>query len=91
VLRPKVIEDLEPTSRLGPEMHAPDPQGLAFFGNGSHAFLWQDIDRTIRQLGGIAPEGAKCLLRCRSRPRRFGDLTSHWSRTPWAPSRPTSP
>ena len=79
VLRPKVINDLELTTRFGLEMYAPDPQGFALFDDGSHIFLWQDVDKTLKQLEKFAPDDAKGLLRFGSRLRRFGDLTSHWT------------
>lgn len=79
VLRPKVINDLELVTRFGLEMYAPDPQGFALFDDGSHVLLWQDVDRTLKQLEKIAPEDAKGLLRFGSRLRRFGDLTAHWT------------
>lgn len=79
VLRPRIIEDLELTSRFGLEMYAPDPQGFALFDDGSHILLWQDVDKTLKQLEKIAPEDAKGLLRFGSRLRRFGDLTSQWT------------
>jgi phytoene dehydrogenase-like protein len=78
VLRPKIIQDLELTSRFGLEMYAPDPQGFALFDDGSHILLWQDVDKTLRQLERMAPEDAKGLLRFGSRLRRFSDLTAHW-------------
>ena len=79
VLRPKVIEDLELTSRFGLEMYAPDPQGFALFDDGSHILLWQDVDKTLKQLEKMAPEDAKGLLRFGTRLRRFGDLTARWT------------
>ena len=79
VLRPKIIDELELTSRFGLEMYAPDPQGFALFDDASHIFLWQDVDKTLKQLEKIAPEDAKGLLRFGSRLRRFGDLTSQWT------------
>lgn len=79
VLRPQIIRELELTSRFGLELYAPDPQGFALFDDGSHLFIWQDVDKTLRQLEKISPEEAKGLLRFGSRLRRFGDLTSHWT------------
>lgn len=79
VLRPQIIRELELTSRFGLEFYAPDPQGFALFDDGSHLFIWQDVDKTLRQLEKISPEEAKGLLRFGSRLRRFGDLTSHWT------------
>ncbi len=79
VLRPKIVDDLELVSRFGLEMYAPDPQGFAVFDDGSHILLWQDIDKTLKQLERIAPEDAKGLLHFGSRLRRFGDLTAQWT------------
>ncbi|MGH8432507.1 MAG: phytoene desaturase family protein, partial [Solimonas sp.] len=79
VLRPRIIDELELVSRFGLEMYAPDPQGFALFDDASHIFVWQDIDKTLKQLEKIAPADAKGLLRFGSRLRRFGDLTSHWT------------
>ena len=79
VMKPKIINDLELTSRFGLEMYAPDPQGLALFDDGSHILLWHDIDKTLKQLEKMAPEDAKGLMRFGIRLRRFGDLTGHWT------------
>ena len=79
VLRPQIISDLELTSRFGLELYAPDPQGFALFDDASHVFVWQDVDKTLKQLEKIAPEEAKGLLRFGTRLRRFGDLTAHWT------------
>jgi phytoene dehydrogenase-like protein len=79
VLRPKVINDLELTSRFGLEMYAPDPQGFALFDDGSHVLLWQDVDKTLNQLEKIAPDDARGLLAFGQRLRRFGDLTGGWT------------
>lgn len=79
VLRPQIIDELELTSRFGLELYAPDPQGFALFDDASHVFIWQDVDRTLKQLEKIAPADAKGLLRFGSRLRRFGDLTSQWT------------
>ena len=59
VLRPEIIRELELTSRFGLELYAPDPQGFALFDDGSHIFVWQDVDKTLRQLEKISPEEAK--------------------------------
>ena len=79
VLRPQIIKDLELTTRFGLELYAPDPQGFALFDDGSHIFVWQDVDKTLKQLEKISPEEAKGLLKFGSRLRRFGDLTAHWT------------
>ncbi len=79
VLRPQIIDELELTSRFGLELYAPDPQGFALFDDASHVFIWQDVDKTLKQLEKIAPADAKGLLRFGARLRRFGDLTSQWT------------
>lgn len=79
VMKPKIINDLELTTRFGLEMYAPDPQGFALFDDGSHILLWQDIDKTLKQLEKLAPEDAKGLISFGTRLRRFGDLTGHWT------------
>jgi len=79
VLRPRIIDQLELVSRFGLEMYAPDPQGFALFDDASHILLWQDVDKTLKQLEKIAPEDAKGFLRFGTRLRRFGDLTAHWT------------
>lgn len=79
VLRPQIIEELELSSRYGLENYAPDPQGFALFDDASHIFVWQDVDKTLKQLEKFAPEDAKGLLRFGTRLRRFGDLTAHWT------------
>lgn len=81
VLRPQIIADLELTTRFGLELYAPDPQGFALFDDASHIFVWQDVDKTLKQLERYSADEAKGLLRFGSRLRRFGDLTAQWTLT----------
>jgi phytoene dehydrogenase-like protein len=78
VLRPQIIDDLELVTKHGLSMYAPDPQGFALFPDGSHLMLWQDVDKTLRQLEKRNPEDAKNFLRFGQRLRRFGEITQGW-------------
>ena len=55
-------------------MTAPEVQGFAIFPDGSHLFLWKDVDRTLRELERISPADAKGFLEFGIRLRRFGQL-----------------
>lgn len=80
ILRPKVIRDLE-LDKFGLTMYAPDPQGFALFEDGSHVFVWQDVDKTLQELSRFDPEDAKNYLLFGTRLRRFGAIADRWLMT----------
>jgi len=71
--RPEIVEELA-LAQFGLEMTAPEVQGFAIFPDGSHLFLWKDVDRTLRELERMSPADAKGFLEFGIRLRRFGQL-----------------
>lgn len=71
--RDEIVQDLK-LRDFGLEMWAPEVQGFAIFRDGSHVFLWKEVDRTIRELERINPRDAGGLVEFGTRLRRFGEL-----------------
>lgn len=71
--RPEIVDQLALRDH-GLEMTAPEVQGFAIFPDGSHVFLWKDIDKTLRGLERISAEDARGFVAFGARLRRFGEL-----------------
>jgi phytoene dehydrogenase-like protein len=71
--RPEIVDELGLRDH-GLEMTAPEVQGFAIFPDGSHLFLWKDLDRTIRELEKVSPPDAKGFVEFALRLRRFGQI-----------------
>src|SRR6185436_11492991 len=72
-LRPEIVDELA-LSDFGLEMTAPDVQGLALFPDGSHFFLWKDLDRTVRELERFSRKDAQGLIEFGARFLRFEEI-----------------
>ena len=59
--RPEIVEELK-LGDYGLEMAAPEVQGFALFPDGSHLFLWKDVDRTIRTLVRLREMGVRLAI-----------------------------
>src|SRR6185312_14281204 len=71
--RPEIVNELK-LRDFGLEMTAPDVQGLPIFPDGSHVCLWQDLDRTVRELERISQREAQGFLEFGIRLQHFGRL-----------------
>ena len=71
--RPEIVDQLALRDH-GLEMYAPEVQGFAIFEDGSHVFLWKDVDKTLRGLERISPQDARGFIAFGARLRRFGEL-----------------
>lgn len=71
--RPEIVDELK-LGDFGLEMTAPEVQGLAIFPDGSHVFLWKDVDKTVRELERISERDARGFLEFGIRLQRFGQL-----------------
>ena len=49
LFRDEIVQELQ-LREHGLEMYAPDVQGFALFDDGSHLFLWKELDRTLREI-----------------------------------------
>ncbi len=72
-LRPEIVDELA-LSDFGLEMTAPDVQGLALFPDGSHFFLWKDLDRTVRELERFSRKDVQGLIEFGARFLRFEEI-----------------
>ena len=72
-LRPEVVDELR-LGDFGLEMTAPDVQGFALFPDGTHFFLWKDIDRTVRELEKFSRRDAQGLIEFGARFLRFEEI-----------------
>jgi phytoene dehydrogenase-like protein len=77
LLRDEIVTDLD-LEKHGLETFAPDVQGFALFKDGSHLFLWQDLDRTLKEIERYSKRDAARFLEFGARFKRFGDLTRQW-------------
>ena len=69
-LRPEIIRELE-LRRFGLELYAPEVQGFLLAEDGSHVFLWPELDRTVKALDAIAPGDGDALVDFGLRMRQF--------------------
>jgi len=84
--RPEIAEELN-LGDHGLEMTAPEVQGFAIFEDGSHLFLWKDVDKTIRELARISERDARGYIEFGTRLRRFGQLMKPFQFCAHPPSR----
>jgi phytoene dehydrogenase-like protein len=77
LLRDEIVAELE-LEKYGLETFAPDVQGFALFKDGSHLFLWQELDRTLKEIERYSKRDAERFLEFGTRFKRFGELTREW-------------
>jgi phytoene dehydrogenase-like protein len=85
LLRPEIIEALE-LNRFGLEMYQGDALSFALFPDGSHLFLWKEIDRTLRELEKFSVKDAQAFVDFGLRLQKFAGLVTPWLMKP-PPSR----
>ena len=73
LFRDEIVRDLE-LKKHGLEMYAPDVQGFALFNDGSHLFLWKELDRTLKELEKHSKHDAENFIQFGARYRRFGEI-----------------
>lgn len=73
LLRPEIIRDLE-LPRFGLELYQSDVLNANILPDGRSLFLWQEFDRTLRELERVAPGDAEAYLAFGSRVNRFAKL-----------------
>jgi phytoene dehydrogenase-like protein len=84
LLRPEVIRDLE-LEKYGLEMYQTDAMEVVIFEDGSHMFMWKDIDKTLKELEKFSKADAKAFLDFGLRVKQFATLI-----TPFLMQPPTS-
>lgn len=85
LLRPQVVSELELT-RFGLEMYQSDVLSFSLFRDGSHMFLHNEVDMTLRELERYSKRDAQRFVEFGLRLRRFADLVAPWLLEP-PPSR----
>lgn len=84
LLRPEIIRDLE-LDRFGLDMYQTEAMEVVIFEDGSHMFIWKDLDRTLRELEKFSMNDAKSFLQFGLRVKQFASLL-----TPFLMRPPTS-
>ncbi|SEB57528.1 phytoene desaturase family protein [Streptomyces melanosporofaciens] len=84
LLRPEIIHDLE-LERHGLEMYQTEAMEVVIFEDGSHMFMWKDIDRTLKELEKFSKADAKSFLDFGLRVKQFASII-----TPFLMRPPTS-
>ncbi|GAA2410548.1 NAD(P)/FAD-dependent oxidoreductase [Actinomadura vinacea] len=84
LLRPEIISDLE-LEKYGLEMYQTEAMEVVIFDDGSHMFMWKDIDRTLKELERFSKADAKAFLDFGLRIKRFAQII-----TPFLMRPPTS-
>ena len=73
LFRDEIVQELQ-LREHGLEMYAPDVQGFALFDDGSHLFLWKELDRTLREIEKHSRRDAERFIEFGARYRRFGEI-----------------
>ena len=84
LLRPEIISDLE-LEKYGLEMYQTEAMEVVIFADGSHMFMWKDIDRTLKELEKFSKADARSFLDFGLRIKRFATII-----TPFLMRPPTS-
>jgi len=77
LLRPEIIAELE-LGRFGLELYQSDVLGFSLFRDGSHMFLFKEIDRTLREIERYSKRDAQRFLDFGLRIQRFAATVTPW-------------
>jgi phytoene dehydrogenase-like protein len=77
LLRPEIIAELE-LERFGLDLYQSDVLGFSLFEDGSHMFLWKDVDQTLREIERYSKKDAQSFLDFGLRVQRFADIATPW-------------
>jgi phytoene dehydrogenase-like protein len=73
LLRPEIVTELE-LEKYGLEMYQTEAMEVVIFEDGSHMFMWKDIDRTIKELEKFSKADAKSFLDFGLRIKQFASI-----------------
>ena len=73
LFRPEIIRDLE-LKKFGLELYQADVLNSNILPGGEHVFLWQEFDRTLKEIDRIAPGDAEAYLTFGAQVNRFAAL-----------------
>jgi phytoene dehydrogenase-like protein len=85
LLRPEIIADLE-LERYGLEMYQTEANEVSIFPDGSHLFVWKDMDKTLKEIEKFSKSDAASFLDFGMRVKKFASLLTPFLMSP-APSR----
>jgi phytoene dehydrogenase-like protein len=77
LLRPEIIDELE-LRRFGLDLYQSDVLGFSLFRDGSHMFLFKELDRTLREIERYSKRDAQRFLDFGLRIQRFAALVTPW-------------
>ena len=85
LLRPEIIAELE-LERYGLEMYQTEANEVSIFPDGSHLFVWKDMDKTLREIEKFSKRDAAAFLDFGLRVKKFASILTPFLLSP-APSR----
>jgi phytoene dehydrogenase-like protein len=85
LLRPEIIADLE-LERYGLEMYQTEANEVSIFPDGSHLFVWKDMDKTLKEIEKFSKSDAAAFLDFGLRVKKFASILTPFLLSP-APSR----
>ncbi|MDF2829012.1 MAG: hypothetical protein K0R01_2295, partial [Mycobacterium sp.] len=85
LLRPEIIADLE-LERYGLEMYQTEANEVSIFPDGSHLFVWKDMDKTLKEIEKFSKTDAGAFLDFGLRVKKFASILTPFLMSP-APSR----
>ncbi|OAN38975.1 phytoene desaturase family protein [Mycolicibacterium iranicum] len=85
LLRPEIIADLE-LERYGLQMYQTEANEVSIFPDGSHLFIWKDMDKTLKEIEKFSKADAGAFLEFGLRVKKFASILTPFLMSP-APSR----
>lgn len=85
LLRPEIIADLE-LERYGLEMYQTEANEVSIFPDGSHLFVWKDMDKTLKEIEKFSKRDSAAFLEFGLRVKKFASILTPFLMSP-APSR----
>jgi phytoene dehydrogenase-like protein len=74
-LRPEIIRELE-LKRFGLEVYATDVLNFVMGADGSHFFVWPELDRTLSEIGKLSKHDSETFIDFGIRFQRFAQLVA---------------
>ncbi|WP_319453749.1 MULTISPECIES: NAD(P)/FAD-dependent oxidoreductase [unclassified Mycobacterium] len=85
LLRPEIIAELE-LEKYGLEMYQTEASEISIFPDGSHLFMWKDMDRMLKELERFSKADAQAFLDFGLRVKKFASILTPFLLAP-PPSR----
>ena len=85
LLRPEIIAELE-LERYGLQMYQTEANEVSIFPDGSHLFVWKDMDKTLKEIEKFSKRDAGAFLDFGLRVKKFASILTPFLMSP-APSR----